>query len=162
MPEYILERFCHYPGIKAKGVIGAVVGRVSKNGVMLGYSIEQSWRNNEPFRSCVPDGEYVLMPHESKKHGKVFVMINETMGIYKNESDCKKKTDRFKCYFVHVGNRASDVEGCVALGFDMMFDKKGFGVTDSSEAVDNFRNLSDFSKQSSLTIFTTPGLLWTI
>src|SRR5690554_5983442 len=51
-------------------------------------TIERPWlpnpegRGGRPMVSCVPDGYYRLIPHESKKFGDCWALINEALGVY--------------------------------------------------------------------------------
>ena len=85
-------------------------------------TIEQPWMPNpngalggKPFHSCVPDGMYRLMPHESKSKGAVFIFWNEKLGVYKFPQDHMKDYGRDVCY-LHKANWAFQLEGCVAPG----------------------------------------------
>ena len=85
-------------------------------------TIEQPWVPNpngalggKPFKSCVPDGMYRLMPHQSKSKGSVFIFWNEKLGVYKFPQDHMKDFGRDVCY-LHMANWAFQLEGCVAPG----------------------------------------------
>ncbi len=85
-------------------------------------TIEQPWVPNpngalggKPFHSCVPDGMYRFMPHQSKSKGAVFIFWNEKLGVYKFPQDHEKDHGRDVCY-MHMANWAAQLEGCVAPG----------------------------------------------
>ena len=85
-------------------------------------TIEQPWVPNpngfiggKPFHSCVPDGMYRFMPHESQSKGAVFIFWNEKLGVYKFPQDHEKDHGRNVCY-LHAANWASQLEGCIAPG----------------------------------------------
>ena len=85
-------------------------------------TIEQPWVPNpngalggKPFHSCVPDGMYRFMPHESKSKGAVFIFWNERLGVYKFPQDHQEGRGRDVCY-LHKANWAIQLEGCVAPG----------------------------------------------
>lgn len=85
-------------------------------------TIEQPWVPNPngalgglPFHSCVPDGMYRLMPHESQSKGAVFIFWNDLLGVYKFPQDHKENYGRDVCY-LHAANWAAQLEGCVAPG----------------------------------------------
>jgi len=64
-------------------------------------TIERPDLNNQPFESCIPEGEYVVKPYSSDKYPDVWEVQN-----VKNRS---------KILF-HHGNWALDVKGCIAVG----------------------------------------------
>lgn len=78
-------------------------------------TIEPPWRDNKPFKSCIPAGDYLLEPHNGGKYAGTYAMINEAMGVYHLPQDRKDNTDRYACVF-HAANWASQLEGCCALG----------------------------------------------
>lgn len=83
------------------------------------FTLEDPWANNKPFASCIPAGEYRLVPHESAKYGRIWAMVNPDLGVYHQPADIpagKRGAARFACLFVHSGNTDDDVEGCVCVG----------------------------------------------
>ena len=38
-------------------------------------TIELPWRDNEPFHSCIPEGEYPITPYESQTFGKTYLVL---------------------------------------------------------------------------------------
>jgi hypothetical protein len=75
-----IERFAKIPGYGS-------FGRAHAGGVLLGQNVAQPYNGNTPFESCVPDGDYELVPYKSKKYGDVFFMVNPDLNVY-----AKKKT----------------------------------------------------------------------
>ena len=65
------------------------------------YTLERPWLNNEPFVSCIPDGEYTCARFNSPNHGPTF----QVMGV----------PDRTLILF-HVANFVHELQGCIALG----------------------------------------------
>lgn len=78
-----------------------------KVGNLVLHTIEQPWRNNEPFRSCVPDGDYKLIPWVSPSKNRRF------------DGRCLKiigcEPARTDCLF-HTANWSFELQGCVAPG----------------------------------------------
>ncbi|HEY2068249.1 MAG TPA: DUF5675 family protein [Rhizomicrobium sp.] len=100
---------------------------------------EQPWKNNAPGHSCIPAGQYDLLPYNSPKHGETVVFHNPALGIYgtpdRIPAGCK---GRSLCE-IHPANWPRQLEGCVAVGLvvaDIL--PFGRGVT-ASDAV--FRTL---------------------
>ncbi len=86
--------------------------------------IEQDWENNEPYKSCIPNGEYYLWSHDSPKYGECYIMENESLGVSKYKNNNIK---RFAC-LIHPANKASQLQGCIAPGLKI-------GVLDDELAV---------------------------
>ena len=96
------------------------------------YTVEKPWDRNIQEISCVPDGEYSLMPHQSNKYGDVLCLINREKGVtHFKEEDSK----RYAC-LIHVANFAKDVKGCIGLGDAYLGDM----VTNSRQAILDFYN----------------------
>lgn len=89
---------------------------VVAGGVLLGRSVEQPWNNNKRFESCVPGGEYQLIPYISTEYGPVYLLHNPELNVYAFKSQCKSDTDRYGCIFVHRGSYPHDFQGCIGLG----------------------------------------------
>lgn len=150
--NFILERFNHFPGNAQYEA--CTQGRVSEAGEHLGYTMEQPWKDNTPYHSCVPDGDYDLVPFDSPQFGPVFLMVNPSLNVYAFEEDCPDDTGRFLCLFAHVGNWVHDVEGCVALGEALGFDTHGYMVTRSADAIEAFRRRVPHTTGHALSIFS--------
>lgn len=48
------------------------------------YTLEQAWRNNRPFDSCIPDGVYLIEPYKSPKFGDVYILSGGTVSKFKS------------------------------------------------------------------------------
>jgi len=68
------------------------------------YTCELAWNNNEPYKSCIPSGEYIIKPHSSPKFGKCLLIE----GI-KNRNNI----------LVHPGNTYKDSTGCILPGLQL-------------------------------------------
>lgn len=104
---------------------------VLKFGHLELQTIERPWLNNTPFESCIPPGEYALLPFTRPNGDQVYALTGGTVSL--------DKTDGFKRYLVliHVGNYMTDVVGCVAPG---MF-RSGNMVSQSKKAMEKLMNL---------------------
>lgn len=76
------------------------------------YTIEQLWDMNKPFVSCVPAGEYTLVPHHSDKYGKTWALVNHDLSV------AYAPTPNFRRYacLIHAANWAHQLQGCIAPG----------------------------------------------
>lgn len=93
------------------------------------YSVEKPWRDNRPYESCVPLGEYKLVwrptttnvPHQFDGH--TWYMVGETVGLVKGEKH------RWGCAW-HVANFCDQVKGCSGIGQSL-----GFGESPKTETL---------------------------
>ena len=80
-------------------------------------TIEQKWNDNKPFLSCIPPGEYVLVPYRSVRYGRCFVAVNHDLNVYHSQDSAGRPEDgRFKCLYFHRGNYGHNFEGCGGVG----------------------------------------------
>lgn len=78
-------------------------------------TVERPWRNNTPFESCIPPGEYEIMKHESRRAIRL-LGVPSRAGI-----------------LIHVANWCRELHGCIAPGLG--FNSTG-GVMASRAAMD--------------------------
>ena len=94
-------------------------------GGKIWHSLEQPDLGNIPFMSCVPQGEYELVPWDSKKYGPCYVMVNEDLNVYHSgTSPGRPENGRYKCLFVHRGNYVRNFQGCVGSGWDWLAEEQ--------------------------------------
>jgi len=85
------------------------------------HTMEQPWvgsadyPSGKPFNSCIPEGEYDLIPYERANGQKVWAMVNESLGVYFAKADRTDENQRFKC-LIHPGNIVSHSSGCLLVG----------------------------------------------
>ncbi len=72
--------------------------------------VEREWCNNEPFKSCVPEGTYNLVPHQSPKYGDCYALDAPTLGV-----TIHGPSTRTVC-LVHIANKPSELLGCMSPG----------------------------------------------
>ena len=96
--------------------------------------IEQPWRDNAPFESCIPSGGYVLLPFTGAKYKNVWAFHGGTVSIHASDRD------RYSC-LIHSANYASQLSGCLAIGQSAGFTKKGKNaVWNSRAAIEDLRS----------------------
>lgn len=102
LPVLFLHRVTDTP----LGTFGVMVDSA---GEQVCKTAELSWRDNEPYVSCIPPGRYLCKPHKSPDHGACFFVA----GV-------ENRTD----ILIHAGNWAGlkklgalgDTEGCILPG----------------------------------------------
>ena len=82
------------------------------------YTIERPWiptlehLGGKNFKSCVPDGEYVLAPFGSDAHPDCWNLVNENLDVHLAQG---QEPGRW-AILIHAGNYVRDVVGCIAPG----------------------------------------------
>jgi len=105
------------------------------------HTIERPWipslehLGGKNYKSCVPDGEYVLAPFSSSRHPNCWSLTNENLDVHIEERD---EPGRF-AILIHSGNFVTDVVGCIAPG--LTHDESH--VWNSRAAIDRLRDLLD-------------------
>ena len=102
----------------------------------LQWSIaEQPWRNNEPFKSCIPEGSYECLKHRSPKFGECFILVGDGVGV--NQGDAHRYA-----ILIHPANWPDQLQGCMAPGLSLQPIPAGgrewprsLGVTQSRQAM---------------------------
>lgn len=79
----------------------ATYGLLMENNEPWLCTIEDAWKDNEPFKSCIPPGSYLCQRVVSPKFGETFELINVP--------------NRTKILF-HWGDDEDDTAGCLLLG----------------------------------------------
>ncbi len=107
------------------GTFGQLMAPADQDGgeVQIAHTAELPWRENLPFRSCVPAGTYLLARDFSPSKGRRWHLLDVP--------------ERARC-MIHVGNWAGDIEvgkrtdvtGCIAPGLEL-------GVLDEQRCVLN-------------------------
>lgn len=73
----------------------------SEDGAILCYTIERPWLDNQSNISCIPEGLYECIPHDSGKHPATWEVTN---------------VPGRQAILIHLGNTMDDVHGCIAVG----------------------------------------------
>lgn len=107
-------------------------GEMQIDGVHFCATCEQPWNDNLQGHSCIPVGDYQLLPYESPAHGSTVVFHNPELGIYGTPDMIPAgKTGRSLCE-IHNANWPFQLEGCVAVGVEVTdIAPHGRGVTSS-------------------------------
>ncbi|MDF5594949.1 DUF5675 family protein [Vibrio parahaemolyticus] len=101
-----------------------------ENGNAMLRTVERPWKNNQASISCVPEGEYDLIPHNSPKFGDCYALEAKTLGV--TVYGPSQRTH----ILIHAANKPSELEGCIAPGMDFGVVGNEWAVMDSKIALD--------------------------
>lgn len=76
-------------------------GVLSMDGIPLAVTCEDPWNDNQTGISCIPDGEYLCVPH----NGVHFQNVWELEGVPGRSA-----------ILIHSGNTIKDTRGCILVG----------------------------------------------
>ena len=124
-------------------------GILSFKNVQL-VTVECPWKNNQRFVSCVPSGEYELDRHSGISYRNTWALVGETVSHY-YDSKSLNNLERYCCVF-HVANKASELEGCIAVGTWFGKWDGGLAVIDSAYAMTILRDILDQEEEHQLVI----------
>ena len=106
MPAMTIERVRDDKSVK--GTHGVI-----ELGGKTWHTLEPPDLGNKAFESCVPLGDYDLIPFESPRYGTVFLMVNPDLNVYEFEnSPGRPDGGRYLCILAHKGNEVENFVGC--------------------------------------------------
>ena len=90
------------------------------------FTLENPWKNNQTFFSCIPPGLYSCVPFNGNKYKNVYQVMSVPGRSF---------------ILFHHGNFEKDTKGCILLGNGVTsLDNKPM-VTHSRMAIERFRSL---------------------
>lgn len=124
-------------------------------------TIECAWRRGfdpggKPFESCIPDGEYDLLPLTRPNGDKVFALVNPDCGVWLNKDDRPDGVGRY-LILIHSGNTVHDVVGCIAPGQTRVIHKNDVFVTNSRFTMKKIMAAMDYVPGHKLSISPVVG-----
>lgn len=75
----------------------------------LGKTIELPWKGNQKDISCIPAGEYQMIPFKHEKYGRIWYLENRDLGVALKDS---LRTE----ILIHPANFPHELLGCIAPG----------------------------------------------
>jgi len=111
-------------------------GHLYVDGVLQCATCELPWRDNQRDASCIPEGEYQLLPFNSAAHGPTVVFHNPALGVYGTQEMIPADVSgaRSLCE-IHVANWPFQLRGCVGVGHNITdIPPNGRGVSRSADA----------------------------
>lgn len=141
MSTLFLERFSYSP-TETEGYL------FLRDDTVL-HTLERPWIGEHPggtpFESCIPDGEYQLIPHVRPNGHSVYAMRNHDLHVYYTAEERGENPGRYLC-LLHSGNYVDDVVGCIAPGLVRTIYRNRRMVTSSRAAMrkimaDNYKRI---------------------
>lgn len=105
------------------------------NGELFSVAVERAWQNNLPFKSCIPEGTYKLVPHRSPKYGSCYAFEAPSLGV-----TVDGPSQRTHC-LIHPANTPTQLAGCLAVGERFGIVKSEWAVMSSESAFQRLRGL---------------------
>jgi hypothetical protein len=107
-------------------------GRLLIDGEPICATCEQPWNDNKQGVSCIPEGDYELLPFDSPAHGHTVVFHNPLLNIFGTPEMIPKKVRGRSLCEIHNANWPFQLKGCVAVGQKVMeISPHGLGVNAS-------------------------------
>jgi len=119
------------------------LGALSNDKGLLCYMLENPWLDNEPFKSCIPEGTYPFKSYTSDK-------FPYTWEIY----DVKGRSG----ILVHPGNYVKDTEGCLLPGLHLIKNKGEKMVTHSRKTLNMLRSTIGVGRSGAIEIRSVENL----
>jgi hypothetical protein len=108
-------------------------GRMLLDAARVCFTCEQPWNDNIPNASCIPEGDYQLVPYNSAAHGHTFVFHNPALNIYGTPAMIPSGVAGRSLCEIHVANWPFQLRGCVAVGHRLAnMPPHGLGVDSST------------------------------
>ena len=133
-----IGRFCNSSQMGSFGKLRDV-----STGRDLAHTIEQPWKASRnspagvPYVSCVPTGSYELIPFDSPKYGRTFLIANAALGVVPLAEDRVNIWDRFLCIAFHRGSFARNFQGCIGAGENLSANAGEWMITNTRVTVNS-------------------------
>jgi hypothetical protein len=107
-------------------------GRLLIDGALICATCEQPWNKNKQGASCIPAGDYRLLPFDSPAHGHTVVFHNPLLKIYGTPEMIPPGVAGRSLCEIHNANWPFQLRGCIAVGQRIMdIAPHGLGVNAS-------------------------------
>lgn len=120
------------------------IGKLALPDDKVFFTVERPWIGNLVGRSCVPAGQYDLVPHASARFGRTWALVNRQLRVVHQPADIPADAEGVwrSAILIHVGNWSKDLRGCIApgLGYKRR-SEHGQMVTQSTVAMRHLRSL---------------------
>lgn len=137
-------------GYTPHGTFGTLI---DQSGAQLCVTAERPWLNNRPFESCIPEGEYDLLPHRSPTFGNTLAIVGGTVSLYQSDEHT-----RYAVLF-HAANLVEELHGCIAPGKRCGVIGQQWAVMQSRVAMQRIMDYTEATGDRSLIITHAVGVL---
>jgi len=96
--------------------------------------VERPMFNNKPSESCIVEGTYTAIPHQSPKFGECYALEAPELGVTRNGPSLRTHI------LIHKANSPQDLLGCLAPGVDFGFVNNEWAVLNSRAAFNALMN----------------------
>lgn len=100
-------------------------------------TLELGWHENTPNISCIPKGQYEVIPYSSKKYPKAFHVL-----------DVPERSN----ILIHNGNFYTDIRGCILVGKEIS-DINNDGFLDVTQSMSALGEIIDKIGQNKFTLY---------
>ncbi|MCL1048443.1 DUF5675 family protein [Shewanella abyssi] len=104
-------------------------------GNTIAVTVECPWLNNQKGKSCIPEGSYQIQRHQSPSKGVCLAITAPTLGV-----TLYGTSQRSHC-LIHVANRVSELQGCIAPGESFGVVAREWGVLQSRNTLEQLLTL---------------------
>jgi len=119
---------------------GVTLGRLTGKGATF-YTIEPQWVGNQPWISCIPEGEYRLK--WNTREGSRY--INNSFDVWTKDGQNRTLSGNRTDIIIHYGYDVTWTSGCIILGDRLTKNSRvnrgDFMVTNPQSSMDRFRGL---------------------
>ncbi len=95
-------------------------------------------------RSCIPAGEYRLLPYDSEAHPRVWALHAPHLDVYRDPSAVPVNKTAFArtCVLIHVANYVHELRGCIAIGKTRERENGQWVLRNSRDAINELRTVA--------------------
>lgn len=123
------------------------------------WTVELPWKNNHKMLSCIPEGTYDLVPHNSFDHPDTWAFVNHSLNVYHFEGSETPSDARTVC-LLHPDNTPATIAGCVGMGKKLAMFSGLLGVTDSIDTYGILHNIIKLTPSPQMHIYSDFGGSW--
>lgn len=142
--QIVIERFCYAPD--------GTFGKLTYKDFSC-FTVERAWKDNTPYMSCIPDGNYTCEWYSSPRFGSTLAVVGGTVSLFPSPNHARS------AILFHLGNWPRNFNGCIGLGRNFTCINGEMGVSESGNTVNRFLELCRDTDNIPLTIRNVTGAL---
>lgn len=138
------------------------LGTLLVDGAVL-HSLERPWipdpdgPGGQALESCIPDGDYSVIAHDSAKHPGVYALENEQLGVYYRAAPPPGMRYGRTAILLHGADHVTDLLGCLGLGMSQVIRNNEIELDGSDLAMRHVRARLGRTESHTLSIRPTSG-----